>query len=148
VKACNYLIKPVTEADLTEALDEILGDRFQRRDKSAMVRTKEGVTRIAYDSIMYVALNRRALSYHLTSGRCVESIQIRTTFSEAVQELLKDARFVLCGASIAVNLHYVTMVEKDALLLKEDCKIFIPRKSSSAVRSAWYDYWFEGGGNP
>ena len=67
-------------------------------------------------------------------------------FSEAVQELLQDSRFVLCGTSMVANMHHITMVEKDGLLFRNQRKVYLPRKACSDIRSLWYDFYFNGEG--
>ena len=77
----------------------------------------------------------------------METVQIRTAFSEAIQELLQDSRFVLCGKSIAANLHHITMVEKDAVVFKDGSRIYLPRNACVEVRSQWNEFWLDGEGS-
>ena len=76
----------------------------------------------------------------------METVQIRTTFTEAMGELLQDSRFFLCGKSITANLHHITMVEKDSVVFKGGAKVYLPKKICNDVRSAWNDFWLDGGG--
>lgn len=122
-KAFNYLLKPLSSEDIFAALDEAAASISIRKEKSLIVRTNESSVKLTYDSILYAQLNRRMIHYQLSDGRTVDSILIRTTFSEAVQNLLRDPRFVLCGASIVANLHHITMVERDALLFRNNFKL-------------------------
>ena len=145
-KPFNYILKPLKRAAFHAALDEATASIASKKEKSLIVKTNESSVKLNLNNILYAQLQRRTICYHLTDGSAVESILIRTTFSETVQELLRDKRFVLCGASIVVNLHHITMVEKDALLFANTFKLYIPRKACASVRSAWYDYWFDGEG--
>lgn len=145
-KPFNYLLKPVEKETLFAALDEAAASVASVKEKSVIVRTREGSVRVNFDSILWAELSRRVIVYHLTGGKTVESVQIRTTFSEAVQEFLSDDRFILCGASIMANLHHITLVEKDSLVFKDTYKVYLPRKACSEVRSAWCDFWFNMGG--
>ena len=142
-KPFNYILKPLKRENFHAALDEAAASIVAKKEKSLIVKTNESSVKLNLNNILYAQLERRTICYHLSDGSAVESILIRTAFSEAVQELLRDKRFVLCGASIVANLHHITMVEKDALLFTNRFKLFIPRKASGTIRSAWYDYWFE-----
>ena len=146
VKAYNYLLKPLRKEEFFSALDEAYLSLEKRKGKYIIVRTKDSRIRISFDSIEYAELCKRTVVYHLTGGKALESISIRTSFSEAVHELLLDSRFILCGASMVANLHYITMVERDGLLFRNRRKVYLPRKTCSDIRSAWYDFYFNGEG--
>ena len=79
------------------------------------MKTKENSARITFDSIIYAELSKRAIIYHLVGGKTVETTSLRTTIIEAVQELLADKRFALCGASMVANMHHITMVESEGI---------------------------------
>ena len=145
-KPINYLIKPVSKDAFIAALDEAVLASEARKEKSLVVKTQENVKKLSLNSIMYAELNRRCISYHLSNGRITDSIQIRTTFAEAVQELLKDSRFVLCGSSMVVNLTHISSIESDALVFKDVFKAYPGKKACRDIRSVWYDFCFNGEG--
>lgn len=140
----DYLLKPVKRDALFSALGEALRSVSQQKETGVIVRTKDNSVRLSLDSILYAELRQRSIVYHLTGGKTVETVQIRTTFSEAIQELLQDSRFVLCGKSIAANLHHITMVDKDAVAFRDGTKVYLPKKACIEVRSAWNDFWLDG----
>lgn len=146
VKAYNYLLKPLRKETFFTALDEAYQSLAQRKGKGIIIRTKDSSVRVNFDSIEYAELCKRTVVYHLVGGKILESISIRTSFSEAVQELLQDSRFVLCGTSMVANMHHITMVEKDGLLFRNQRKVYLPRKACSDIRSLWYDFYFNGEG--
>lgn len=143
VKACNYLLKPLSKDSFFAAPDDVYNAIAERKNKSIIVRTKESSIKVSFDSIEYAELCKRTVVYHLVSGRVLESISIRTSFSDAIHELLTDKRFILCGTSMVANMHHITMVEKDGLLFRNCRKVYLPRKACSDIRSAWYDFYFE-----
>jgi len=144
VKAFNYILKPVTRENLFKAMDDVRASIAHRSEKSFILKTRENSIKLTYDSVLYAELNKRSLLYHVTSGRVLESTSIRTSFQEATAELLDDDRFVACGNSTLVNLHHVTAVEKESITFKNGEKLFLSRKVCSELRSAWYDFWFDG----
>lgn len=60
--------------------------------------------------------------------------------------LLTDGRFYLCGASLALNLGHVRMVDRTGALLSTGQRIEVPRLTTNALYLAWSNYWLEGGG--
>lgn len=143
-KASDYLLKPVNKNELVSALNEIINTISIRKEKSIIVKTKESNIKLSLDDILYAELVNRRVSYHLVSGVGVEGITIRTAFPDAVNELLDDSRFVLCGSSVAVNLYYVTMVETDTLFFKNGTKLYIGKRAGRELRSVWADFWMNG----
>ena len=143
VKAFQYLLKPVEPAVLVAVMDEAMESLAQRGEESLMVKTRDRIVRLNYGSILYAERNKRSVVYHLTNGTEIESLSIRTTFSEAVQPLLQDRRFVLCGASQVVNMEQITAIENEALVFKNVYRVYWSVKSCRELRSAWYNYWFD-----
>lgn len=146
-KPYNYILKPFDRITFSKVLDDALASLFEQKSKAIIVKTQESSIKLDLHQILYTELRRRVIVYQLTDGRTVESIQIRTTFAEAVQELTADKRFVLCGAGMAVNLHHVTEVENEALVFKNTLRVYPGKKACREVRSAWYDYNFDGEGS-
>lgn len=142
VKAYNYLLKPLKKDVFFAALDEAYHTLAERKSKAIIVRTKDSSIRISFDNIEYAELCKRTVVYHLVGGKVLETISIRTGFTEAVHALLQDSRFIRCGASMVANMHHITMVEKDGLLFRNQRKVYLPRKACSEIRSAWYDFCF------
>ncbi|MBQ7325279.1 MAG: response regulator transcription factor [Clostridia bacterium] len=147
IRAFHYLLKPVEKTSFYAALDEAISSISVKRDKGLIVKTRDNRARIAFDSILYAELAKRAILYHLVGGKTVESTSLRTTFTEAVQELLADKRFALCGASMVVNLNHITMVETEGIVFKDAEKVFLGKKACRELRGVWNEYWLseEGG---
>lgn len=142
-RAYHYILKPIKKDEFFSVLDEITVIVNSKKEQSFLVKTKEGSVKLNIDTILYAELCRRVITYHLINGSTIESITIRTPFSEAVHDLLQDKRFTLCGAGMAVNLHHITSVENELILFKNTHKVFLSRKACRDIRSAWYDFWFD-----
>jgi len=66
---------------------------------------------------------------------------VRSSFQEAAASLLAYPRFFLCGASFAVNLFYVTAVERGCFLMDGGRRIPLPRGLFTQARQRWQDFW-------
>ena len=133
VRAFDYLLKPVEKKTLFPVLDEAISSIHIKKDKSLIIKTKETNARVTFDSILYAELAKHAIVYHLIGGKTVESTTLRTTFSEAMQELLTDRRFLLCGTSTLVNLHHITMVENESIVFQDTLRVFLNKKNLSGA---------------
>ena len=100
------------------------------------------------DGLLYAELVARAVRYYLADGETVDSTTVQGAFQAAVKPLLDDPRFVLCGSSFAVNLHYVTAVDKDTLTVQGGCRVPLSRALAAQVKKRWGDYWLNGGDMP
>jgi len=146
-KASDYLLKPVEKDKLFAALDDAINTTLNRKGKSLIVKSREGSYKLTFDSILYAELNNKVIIYHLISGDTIESTMIRTSFSSAIEELLNDSRFVLCGSAIAANMYYIIMVETDTLYFKNGSKLYVGKRAGREIRSAWTDFWMSGEGS-
>ena len=119
-RAFHYLLKPVKSTRLFEVLDQALEEAEQKKAACVTVKTRNSTRLIWLDEIMYVEL----------------------------VALLRHPEFVLCGASFAVNLRYVTEVNKSTLRLQgalpDSIRIPMPRGIAVGLRQQWEDYWLKG----
>lgn len=142
VNASDYILKPFREDEVISALEKVIRSVSDRKDKSFIVRTKDGSVKIDFDSILYAELVKRVVVYHLKSGRLVESLSVRTNFGDTVKELSADGRFAYCGKSILLNLHHVAEVESEAVVFNNGERITAGKKLCREVHTAWLDLSF------
>jgi len=142
VRAFDYMIKPVSMTAFTKTMDEISALIARKKDRFLLVKAKDRSVRLSFDTILYAEFSKRAVCYHLTGGRMVESLTLRTTFAEAVAELLADERFALCGQSMVVNLDQITGVEREAVEFGSTCRPFLGEKLCRRLRGIWSTYLF------
>lgn len=141
VRAFDYILKPIEKETFYTVLDEAIASIHIKKDKVLVVKTKESSTRIAFDSILYAELSKRGVVYHLVGNKTVKSTTLRTTFTEAVKELLTDKRFVLCGASMVANMHHIAAVENEGFVFMDTDRVFLGKKACRELRAAWIVYW-------
>lgn len=146
VQASNYLLKPIQKEELVQALTESIAAISSIRRKSMIVKTRESSVWLEFDRVVYAELVRKTVVYHLVGGTTLQSISIRSTFSEAIQPLLRDSRFFLCGSVKVVNLHYISQLDAENIFFRDGSALYIGRRSSRELRSAWYDFCFNGEG--
>jgi len=143
-RAFFYLLKPVDREKLFEVLDEAVSSQRARQTQNIAVKTRQGQMRLPLDDILYAELKGRIARYYLKNGECVDSLTLQTSFRDALQPLLKDPRFVLCGASFVLNLYHVKMVDKSGVQFSDGGKIGLPKAVYRTLRTAWLDFWLEG----
>lgn len=140
-RAFYYLMKPVDPERLYQVLDQAIETLEKQKAACVMVKTRDGLQLARLDELLYVELTNRTLCYHFTNETQLNSITLRNPFSKELAPLLADARFVQCTAGIAVNLFYVTSVERNTLQLDGGGQLPLSRGMASRVRKRWRDYW-------
>lgn len=141
VKAFDYIMKPISKEVFYKTMDEAIAALAVKRNKVVVVKTKDAAMRVKFEDILYVELCKRVLAYHLKDGKTVESLHIRSAFSDAVAELLADRRFAPCGASMAVNLDHVSAVAMETVSFDAGETLLLSKKICRDLRAAWNNYW-------
>lgn len=144
VRALDYMLKPLRAESFAKALDDAAAQIAVKKDRFLLVKSRERTVKLSYDSILYAEFENRALSYHLADGSSVVSTTLRTTFAEAVSELLRDERFTLSGQSMALNLDHVIAIEHEAVVFTGGLRHFMGEKLCRRLRIIWSNYLFEG----
>lgn len=141
VRAFDYLIKPAQKLPFFQVLDDAINSVHRNKDKALVLKTKDGTSRITFDSILYAKLSKRIITYHLTNGKILESTTLRGTFADSVRELLLDQRFFLCSVSTVVNLHHITSVQNETVVFDNHEQIYFNQKLCRELRIQWNSYW-------
>lgn len=145
-RASQYLLKPIDKARLFDDLDAFCEDWLQKRQSFATIKTRTGMQRIPIGSIVYGDLVGRCVHYHLSDGSKIEGMSLRTSFRDAVRDLLEDARFALCAVSFVVNLAYVENINGSELNLAGGGSLPVSRQHRKALVNEWLDYHLKNGG--
>lgn len=143
VRAFDYIIKPIRKEAFYKAVDEAVASISEKKDKLLLVKTKDRSVKLTFESIMYAELTKRAVCYYLVGGRTVESLTLRTTFSEAMADLVADKRFMMTGQSMVVNLDHVTEIEADAVVFGSTYRALLGEKNCRKLRTVWSKYLFD-----
>lgn len=144
-RAFHYLLKPIQTARFFEVLDQALEATERGKAACIKVKTRNNTRLIWLDEIMYVELVEHTACYHLAGGEAINSVTLRRSFRNELEALLQYPEFVLCGASFAANLRYVTEIHKSTLCLQgtlPGCiRIPMPRGTAVGLRQQWENYW-------
>lgn len=143
VGAFFYLLKPVDCEPLHRVLDAAAEKLRRWRESCILVSTRDGERRIQLDRLLCVERVGRSLRYYCEDG-VVDSQTIRVSFRAAVDELLRDPRFCLCGASYLLNFQHVSGVDGQLALLDNGTTITLPRASAQNFKLAWGKFWLGG----
>lgn len=134
VNATYYLVKPLAEEKLTQALDFCLCQPAP--PTYLLIPTRQGQVRVLRQDILYIESIQRHGILHLTSG----VIESTISFDSLIQPLETDMRFFLCSRGLLVALHQVAIQKDVYFILQDGRKLPISRRRHSAALQAFQNY--------
>ncbi len=137
VRAFQYLVKPYTDADLSDLFDEI-AKRLPEADRYMEVYTAGGTVRLRFREILYADHYQHQVHIHRADGQ--ETVT-RQTFREFTAGLT-DGRFFLCRRGVLINLEHVEDFDGTDFILKSGKRIPVSRDLAKAARLAFGDFLF------
>lgn len=143
VRAYHYLVKPIQKDQLFELLKEIYEQLKINHSNHIFVKTKDSIEQIDLDDINYIELLKRRVHYYLSNQTTIISTTLHETFENAMKDVLKDNRFMMCGVSYVVNLHQIVSIRELQIIFKNSDISNPPRKYISAIKSQWLEYWLK-----
>lgn len=134
VHAVRYLLKPIDENRLFEALDYSFSYAKLRVDSLCLIKTKEGLLQRPYSKIEYVENAGRKLEVHMTDGEILKSLFIRKSFEEETQEIAAQRNFLQIHKSFLVNLDYVKQLAPDSIIMESGKRLPVSRAKAATVK--------------
>jgi len=136
VKAYHYLMKPVLEAPLFKALNEIVYLNEKSQQKKLSIKDHDSIINLPFSSILYVEVDKHLLYFHLKDQSIISTY---ATLKEVAQQLSIDECFMKVHHSFIVNLSEVIALQNRSLLLPSNRLIPISRSQYNAVKSKYIE---------
>lgn len=136
VYAVNYLLKPIDENRLFDALSAA-SDRNNTSDNKKVVLEIDGETIAIYeDEIEYLEAFSHSTSIYTESG----ALEVQSGMNAVMAKLSAD-KFVKCHRSYGVNLKCVKLIKKYEILLDSGKTVPISRRMYNDVNDAFISYY-------
>lgn len=134
VGALHYLLKPVREQELSEAMRRALRS-LELSEKRLVTAFRQRINTTRYDDILYAEVMDKACFIH-TDG---ETVKTYCTMEELVHRL-DDPRFLRCQRSYLVNLDKVNGIERGCFVMRDGRQIPISRIDRQKIRADYHSY--------
>ena len=134
VRAIRYLLKPINEEKLFEALHYSLTYTKVKNEPIYLVKTKEGLVQTSYSQIEYIENASRKLEVHLVSGEILKSLFIRQSFEEETREIAQMRNFLQVHKSFLVNLDHVKRLTVDSIIMKSGRQLPVSKTKAAKVK--------------
>ena len=138
VRALHYLVKPYSDKDFQELMDEII-DRMPKPDKYIEVRSANGTQRLRFSEIIYAEHYQHQIYTHTTDNR---KITTRQTFGKFAEDL-QDERFFLCNRGVLANMEHAVDFNGTVFILENEEAITVSRNLRKSARMAFGDFLFK-----
>lgn len=142
VHAYHYVIKQESDAVLKAALFKVLDDvsAMHRADAEGPVLSLDGTDKaIPYGDIVYVQSSKNYVEIIRKSGNPHHS---RITFSQVLDILKSDKRFLRINRGILVNMDYITDFGRDTCELDGGYRLPIALRESKSLNQIRKNYVF------
>ena len=139
VFAQRYLLKPIQQKDLEEALEAAIGS-FMKKQETLNVNTPKGIRKILYQEIEYIENISRTLHIHTTDGQEIVSRFLRQSFENEIKELLDCRDFLQIHKSFVVNLRYIKIYGPYAVTMQSGEELPISKSRQVGVKRRYLGY--------
>lgn len=138
LNATHYLLKPLTDIDVEEALNRCLQRLGSFPTKQLEIKTTRGTVPIPIDNIIYIEVLNKICSIHTEKNIFQTYMSLNTLF-----ELLDDDAFMRAQRSFIVNMHYIEAFFFDHVVLKDGKEIILSRNNRPELKEQYQNFLFE-----
>lgn len=134
VHAVRYLLKPIDEYKLYEALDYALSYIKVKSESMYLIKTQNGLLQRPYSKIEYIENIGRKQEVHMSDGETLKSLFIRKSFEEETKEAAIRENFLQVHKSFLVNLDYVKQLTSDSIIMESGKQIPVSKAKAARVK--------------
>lgn len=137
VKASGYLIKPIKEQALFNAVLSCIEQLAPENNPSIVVKTRLGLTRIQVSELMLIESFDHIRELTLSGG---DRLKTAVKLSE-LDKLLRDAScFISPHRAYLVNMEYVRGINNNSILMTDGRQIPVSKKLYADIKAAYLEY--------
>lgn len=138
LNAAHYLLKPLSEEGIREALTRCLARMEQKPSGYLNIKTSQGQVPVPTDNIIYIEVHNKLSVIH--TGKNMFS-----TYSslDTLYELLEEEVFMRAQRSFIVNMHYIEAFHYDHVLLKGGKEIVLSRNNRANLKKKYQQFLFQ-----
>ncbi len=138
VEASHYLLKPVEQAAVEQAMCRCLQRLGQQRSTIRLVANRVPI-QVPLASILWIGSERNAMVFHTDGGQ----IRCYMTYESALELLKGDPRFLPCYKGCLVNMDRVTSFLGDCFVVDNDERVPVRKRGAGQIRQQYVQYLCE-----
>ncbi len=129
-KALGFIRKEYIDEELPNAMSLILNDINTNSNVITISRSGK-LYQVNVEDIVYIESEGHDVNFHIYKQDTI--LKSRTTLT-SYSELVEFSKFISISAGCMVNFSYIFSIEKDFVLLKNNEKLYIPRRRIKEVK--------------
>lgn len=130
----RYLVKPLTQANLSEDLPEIF-DEVIRRYQTLLIKCGERLHEIKISAILYLTINHKSVDIVTDSGRFTTKETMRE-----LEQKLSPFGFVHSHKSYLINLNRVSALKRLSVTMESGDELPISQPKAVSFRKSFTEY--------
>lgn len=142
VKAFAYLVKPISETELSSEFDQIWEHLKNNIEQKIKIKFTTGTEIIPINDIISVEYRSRRMTYNLADGRSMDGFSKRESFETLCAPLLNLGCFLKVSASHIINMNHVKSMTAKEFIMSDDTSFSVTRTYRSAKKT-YFDFVFE-----
>lgn len=139
IGAVRYLIKPIDESRLKQALDACMEKLKNRTEDYLIIKYLGENLKLSRNEIIYVKVEGHYLQMLTVSKR----YEWKASLKEMLAKLDSD-RFVMANRSVVVNLEYVNKITREECILENGEAVPVSRGAYGGLNDAFMKFFFKG----
>lgn len=137
LNAVHYLVKPIAQQEMNEALERCFLRLGQRLPKILEVKTGQGLVPIPTDNIVYIEVFNKVSIIHTTKNKIQAYVSLN-----ALYKLLDCNNFMRAQRSYIVNMCYIESFFFDHLILQGGLEIALSRSNRVELKNQYQHFLF------
>lgn len=130
----SYLLSPPDASRTAKIILRRFSQRFQHQSLQFPFRTSSGMQMLAAERIVYMEYSNHRMLIYTDSGKQMATSTMRSSFGEAVSQLLDDPRFVRTHASFLVNITHVSQFGHYVLIMDTGASVPVSHAKKPQVK--------------
>ena len=139
-KPFDYLLKPIEKQLSHETLHRVVAKLAKTDDGTWVIKTREGMRVLRLSEILYCEYRDHTVTYTLMGAKTLTTKVIKGSFSNHIECLLQDERFLRPHVSFVVNMDYIEGFSKTRFTLRGGYMVPITTKHYPVVRDTYMNY--------
>lgn len=136
VNALQYLVKPISEADLFPVLDRFI--KGMGAAKKYLLFRDNGMKKVEVQDIVYCEAQKKCQCIYLADGtQLIQSM----TMTKVYEMLSVYREFVKVGVSYIVNLAHINRLNAREIQMDNGRTIYLPRGAYRGLREQYFNYY-------
>ena len=138
LEAAQYLVKPVSEADLFPLIDKQLEILSKERQKYVALQMDNRTFRVMVHDIIYCESQGKRQYLHLTDGT---QLCVRMSMTGLEELFLPYEEIVRLGKWYIINMDHVEGLNSQAVQMDNGQQLFLPRGAYQSLRKQYITYY-------